>query len=121
MGKIEVLEKIFGHDKFRNFQEEAVDAIMDGKDLLMILPTGGGKSLCYQLPSLLMGGVTIVVSPLIALMQDQVRGLSENGIEARTINSDMSEEERQVVMMELGRGIIKLYMLLLRDLVVCTL
>jgi len=106
--KSEVLEKVFGHNAFRTFQEEAVDAIVDGKDLLMILPTGGGKSLCYQLPSLLMDGVTVVVSPLIALMQDQVRGLSENGIEARTINSDMSEEERQVVFMELKRGVVKL-------------
>jgi ATP-dependent DNA helicase RecQ len=109
MQKYETLEKIFGHDKFRTFQEEAVDAIVDGKDLLMILPTGGGKSLCYQLPSLLMGGVTIVVSPLIALMQDQVRGLSENGIEARTIHSDMSDDARQRVFTELKRGgIVKL-------------
>ena len=108
MEKLEILEKIFGHNAFRTFQEDAVDAIVEGRDLLMILPTGGGKSLCYQLPSLLMDGVTVVVSPLIALMQDQVRGLSENGIEARTIHSDMSEEERQVVFMELKRGIVKL-------------
>ena len=108
MEKYEILDKIFGHSSFRTFQEEAVDAIVDGKDLLMILPTGGGKSLCYQLPSLLMSGVTVVVSPLIALMQDQVRGLSENSIEARTINSDMSEKERDVVFMELTRGLVKL-------------
>ncbi len=108
MEKYEILDKIFGHSSFRTFQEEAVDAIVGGRDLLMILPTGGGKSLCYQLPSLLMEGVTIVVSPLIALMQDQVRGLSENGIEARTINSDMSEKERDRVFMELARGVVKL-------------
>ena len=68
MQKEETLKKVFGFDRFRPFQEEAVDTILSGRDLLMILPTGGGKSLCYQLPSLLMQGVTVVVSPLIALM-----------------------------------------------------
>lgn len=108
MQKYEILEKIFGHSTFRDFQEEAVDAVVSGRDLLMILPTGGGKSLCYQLPSLLMEGVSVVVSPLIALMQDQVRGLSENGIEARTIHSDMTQEERVKVFHELKEGIVKL-------------
>ena len=108
MQKLEVLEKVFGFNSFRSFQEDAIDAILAKKDLLMILPTGGGKSLCYQLPSLLMEGVTIVVSPLIALMQDQVRGLNENGIRAATINSDMSDEERQEVFKGLKEGSIKL-------------
>ena len=108
MQKLEVLEKVFGFNSFRSFQEEAIDAIMQQKDLLMILPTGGGKSLCYQLPSLMMDGVTVVVSPLIALMQDQVRGLNENGIRAATINSDMSEEERQEVFSGLKEESIKL-------------
>jgi ATP-dependent DNA helicase RecQ len=108
MQKFEVLEKVFGFNSFRSFQEEAIDAIMKRKDLLMILPTGGGKSLCYQLPSLLMGGVTVVISPLIALMQDQVRGLNENGIRAATINSDMSDEERHEVFSALKEGSIKL-------------
>ncbi|MCH9814228.1 MAG: DNA helicase RecQ [Epsilonproteobacteria bacterium] len=108
MKKHEILEKIFGHSAFRQFQEEAVDAIVSGQDLLMILPTGGGKSLCYQLPALMMDGVSIVVSPLIALMQDQVRGLSENGIEARTIHSDMTQEERVKVFQELKSGSVKL-------------
>jgi len=108
MSKIEVLEKVFGFDRFRSFQEEAVDAVLSGRDLLMILPTGGGKSLCYQLPSLMMDGVTVVVSPLIALMQDQVRGLNENGIRAATINSDMSDEERSSVFTGLKAGEIKL-------------
>ena len=108
MQKIELLEKVFGFNTFRSFQEEAIDAVLDGKDLLMILPTGGGKSLCYQLPSLMMEGVTVVVSPLIALMQDQVRGLNENGIRAATINSDMSDEERQDVFQSLKEGDIKL-------------
>ncbi len=108
MEKYSLLESIFGYKKFRNFQEESIDALLDGRDVLTILPTGGGKSLCYQLPSLMMDGVTVVISPLIALMQDQVRGLSENGIEARTINSDMSEEERIEVFESLKNGTIKL-------------
>jgi len=108
MSKIEILEKVFGFDRFRSLQEEAVDAVLAGRDLLMILPTGGGKSLCYQLPSLMMDGVTVVVSPLIALMQDQVRGLNENGIRAATINSDMSDEERSSVFAGLKAGEIKL-------------
>ncbi len=108
MQKLEVLEKVFGFNSFRSFQEEAVDGILAKKDLLMILPTGGGKSLCYQLPSLLMDGVTVVISPLIALMQDQVRGLNENGIKAATINSDMSDDERHEVFTGLKEGSIKL-------------
>jgi ATP-dependent DNA helicase RecQ len=108
MEKYEILEKVFGHKSFRTFQEEAVDTIVKGRDLLMILPTGGGKSLCYQLPSMLMYGVTVVISPLIALMQDQVRGLSENGIQARTIHSDMSEDEKIDVFTDLKKNRIKL-------------
>ncbi len=108
MNKFEVLEKVFGFNTFRSLQEEAIDAILNGRDLSMILPTGGGKSLCYQLPSLLMDGVTVVVSPLIALMQDQVRGLNENAISAATINSDMSEDERKYVFEALKDKKIKL-------------
>ena len=69
--KYQILKDIFGHDKFRSFQEEVVDCILAKQDVLTILPTGGGKSLCYQLPTLLMNGTTVVISPLIALMQDQ--------------------------------------------------
>lgn len=70
--KYEILNKTFGHSSFRNFQEEAIDSILEKKDLLTIIPTGAGKSLCYQLPSLILKGLTVVISPLIALMQDQV-------------------------------------------------
>jgi len=108
MEKYKVLDNVFGYKKFRSFQEESIDALLAGKDVLTILPTGGGKSLCYQLPSLMMDGVSVVISPLIALMQDQVRGLSENGIEAVTINSDMSEEERQEVFLKLRNAEVKL-------------
>ncbi len=108
MEKYKVLEDVFGYKKFRSFQEESIDALLSGRDVLTILPTGGGKSLCYQLPALMMDGVSVVISPLIALMQDQVRGLSENGIEAVTINSDMSEEQRQEVFLKLRNGEVKL-------------
>ncbi|HFU74297.1 MAG TPA: ATP-dependent DNA helicase RecQ, partial [Helicobacteraceae bacterium] len=85
--KYKVLQHYFGHEQFRPLQEEAVDTILSGQDLLMILPTGGGKSLCYQLPSLMMSGTTVVISPLLALMHDQVMALQANGINAQMISS----------------------------------
>jgi ATP-dependent DNA helicase RecQ len=95
--KYEILKSVFGHDRFRSFQEEAVDTILRQKDLLMILPTGGGKSLCYQLPSLMMPGVTVVVSPLLALMHDQVLALKANGIKAEMISSMQTNEQLDLV------------------------
>ncbi len=106
--KYEILKTVFGHDKFRSFQEEAVDSILHQKDVLMILPTGGGKSLCYQLPSLMMPGVTIVVSPLLALMHDQVMALKANGIKAEMISSMQSHEEIDLVRYDLLNGTLKL-------------
>ncbi len=103
-----LLKTVFGHDKFRAFQKEAVDAILNKKDLITILPTGGGKSLCYQLPSLVMDGVTIVISPLIALMQDQVSALKNNNIKAEMINSSLEFEEIQKIVSRLRAGDIKL-------------
>ena len=87
MKKLETLQNYFGHDVFRPLQEDVVDAVLGGKDVLMILPTGGGKSLCYQLPTLLMEGVTVVVSPLLALMHDQVMALRANGISVAMLSS----------------------------------
>ena len=106
--KYEILKSVFGHDAFRSFQEEAVDAILHQKDLLMILPTGGGKSLCYQLPSLMMPGVTVVVSPLLALMHDQVMALKANGIKAEMISSMQSNEELDLIRYDLLKGELKL-------------
>ena len=108
MDKFKILKDYFGHDSFRELQEEAVDAILSGQDLLMILPTGGGKSLCYQLPTMLMGGITVVISPLLALMHDQVVALKANGINAAMINSMLSIEEIKEVESELLNGKIKL-------------
>ncbi len=106
--KYEILKSVFGHVKFRSFQEEAVDAILHQKDLLLILPTGGGKSLCYQLPSLMMPGVTVVVSPLLALMHDQVMALKANGVKAEMISSMQSGEEIDLVRYALLNGELKL-------------
>lgn len=106
--KLETLQKVFGHKDFRPYQEEAVDALMHGRDLLTILPTGGGKSLIFQLPSLLMDGVTIVVSPLIALMQDQVTALKELGIEAQMISSAGTPQETAKTFDDLLSGKVKI-------------
>lgn len=78
----ELLRSVFGFDNFRPGQEAIVDAVNAGEDVLAIMPTGGGKSLCFQLPALCRDGVTVVISPLIALMRDQVRALREAGVEA---------------------------------------
>ena len=91
--KYKALKDHFGHNSFRELQEDGVDAILSGRDLLMILPTGGGKSLVYQLPTLLMDGISIVISPLIALMQDQVSSLRAQGISADMISSAQSTQE----------------------------
>ena len=81
-GAAALLNTVFGFDSFRPGQEEIVDAVTDGRNVLAIMPTGGGKSLCFQLPALVRDGLTVVISPLIALMRDQVRGLKEVGVAA---------------------------------------
>lgn len=88
--KLSVLKDYFGHDSFRDGQEQIVDALLDGRDALCIMPTGAGKSMCYQIPALLFDGVTIVVSPLISLMKDQVGPLVQSGVSAAYINSSLS-------------------------------
>lgn len=108
MQKKKILKDYFGHDNFRPLQEDVVDAILGNKDVLMILPTGGGKSLCYQLPSLLMDGVTVVVSPLLALMHDQVVSLKANGIKAAMLSSMQELDEIRQTEAELRIGKIKL-------------
>lgn len=88
--KLSVLKDYFGHDSFRDGQEQIVDALLDGRDALCIMPTGAGKSMCYQIPALLFDGVTVVVSPLISLMKDQVGSLVQSGVPAAYINSSLS-------------------------------
>ena len=102
------LKQRFGFDTFRPGQQEIVRDILRGRDVLAIMPTGGGKSLCFQLPALMRDGVCIVISPLIALMQDQVRLLQDNGIEATYINSSLDRAEVSRRLARLGRGELKL-------------
>lgn len=95
--KYSVLERYFGYTSFLPHQEAIIDAVLAGRDVLAVMATGGGKSLCYQLPALIFGGLTVVVSPLIALMKDQVDGLRANGIPAATINSSLGYGEQRII------------------------
>lgn len=104
----DLLNRVFGLHSFRGFQSEVIETLADGRDALVLMPTGGGKSLCYQIPALLRDGVAIVVSPLIALMADQVAGLDELGIPAAFLNSALSREEQREVQRRLAAGTIKL-------------
>jgi ATP-dependent DNA helicase RecQ len=103
-----ILSSVFGFSDFRPGQEEIVEALRAGRDILAIMPTGGGKSLCYQLPALCRNGVTVVISPLIALMRDQVRALREAGVEAGALTSGNTEEETAAVHAALDQGRMKL-------------
>lgn len=89
--KFTALKNIFGYDTFREGQETLVDSVISGRDVLGIMPTGAGKSICFQLPALLFSGITIVVSPLISLMKDQVAALNQLGVHAAYINSSLTE------------------------------
>src|SRR5207237_5254517 len=100
----QALQQHFGYDAFRKGQEEVVRSVLSGRPTIAILPTGGGKSLCYQLPALLLEGTTIVVSPLLALMKDQVDALRARGIAATFVNSSLSDGERQERQAALRRG-----------------
>ena len=102
--KLEVLGRYFGYTEFRGAQEELIDAVLDRRDVLGIMPTGGGKSLCYQIPALLLPGITLVISPLISLMQDQVLALKTVGIPAAYLNSSLSMEQRSLVLRNLRQG-----------------
>jgi ATP-dependent DNA helicase RecQ len=103
-----VLEDVFGYSEFRGQQQPIIEATLQGRDSLVIMPTGGGKSLCYQIPALLKEGTGLIVSPLIALMQDQVTALRELGIAAEFLNSSQSPEESREVMSRLRQGKLQL-------------
>jgi ATP-dependent DNA helicase RecQ len=90
---IENLKQYFGYDAFRNGQEALIDDILAGKDVLGIMPTGAGKSVCFQIPALMMSGITLIISPLISLMKDQVTALTQSGIAAAFINSSLNERQ----------------------------
>lgn len=108
MTKIEVLQKYFGHSSFRNGQEELIDNILGGRDVLGVMPTGAGKSMCYQIPAMLLDGTVIVISPLISLMRDQVDALVQNGISAACINSTQDSASSYAVYRKAAAGEYKL-------------
>jgi ATP-dependent DNA helicase RecQ len=98
------LAEVFGYHEFRPHQAEIIEAVLSRRDAFVLMPTGGGKSLCYQLPALHLDGVTVVVSPLIALMKDQVDALRGNGVAAAYLNSSLSAEESRDVLGALRAG-----------------
>ncbi|WP_378174460.1 DNA helicase RecQ [Aquimarina sp. SS2-1] len=105
---LHTLKEYFGYDSFRPLQQDIINSIFEGNDNLVIMPTGGGKSICYQLPALLLEGITLVISPLIALMKDQVDGLLANGVQAAFVNSSQNEKEQQEIYQRILNKEIKL-------------
>lgn len=104
----EVLAKVFGYTEFRAGQAEVIAAVQAGRDALVLMPTGGGKSLCYQLPAIASDGLTVVVSPLISLMQDQVEALQAMGVAAAALHNGLAPEQAQQTMAELAQHRIRL-------------
>lgn len=108
MDKIELLKSYWGYSTFRNAQEKIIDNILQGNDVLCVMPTGAGKSVCYQLPALMLKGVTIVVSPLISLMIDQVKALVSMGIKAAYLNSNLTPQQQVLAIKRAGQGAYKI-------------
>lgn len=108
MDKFETLAHYFGYQSFRDGQEELIDKILSGSDVLGIMPTGAGKSICYQVPALMMEGITIVISPLISLMKDQVNALVQSGVSAAFINSTLTPRQSELALYRAANGIYKI-------------
>jgi ATP-dependent DNA helicase RecQ len=104
----QILSDVFGYSAFRGLQEDVVNHIISGNDALVLMPTGGGKSLCYQIPALCLDGLTVVISPLIALMQDQISALNHLGIAAESLNSNMDWDRTKKVMDSIRSGRLKI-------------
>lgn len=105
---LDILNSVFGYNEFRHLQENIIQTVLKKQDCLVLMPTGGGKSICYQLPAILMKGTAIVVSPLISLMKDQVEALKSNGVSTAALNSSNSETENELIRQLCRRGEIKL-------------
>ena len=108
MDKVELLKTYWGYSEFKGSQEKVIENIIDGKDVLCVMPTGAGKSVCYQLPALMLGGVTIVISPLISLMIDQVKALVNMGIKAAYINSTLTLKQQSLAIERALNGAYKI-------------
>ena len=104
MDKYQLLSHFFGYSQFRAGQEVLIDGVLSGRDVFGIMPTGGGKSVCYQIPALLLPGITLVISPLISLMRDQVMALKTAGVPAAYINSTLNSAQMQAVYRNLLAG-----------------
>ncbi len=104
----EVLKTLFGYDEFRSGQKSIVDSILSGRDTFAVMPTGAGKSICYQIPAMLLPGITLVISPLISLMQDQVKALNDAGILAAFINSSLTVSDFYETVREVRKGVYKI-------------
>ncbi|MFM8442522.1 MAG: RecQ family ATP-dependent DNA helicase, partial [Methylococcus sp.] len=100
----EILQQVFGYGAFRGLQASIIETLITGQDALVLMPTGGGKSLCYQIPALIRPGAGIVISPLIALMQDQVEALRQAGVKAAFLNSTLSPEQQRDIEQQLLAG-----------------
>jgi len=105
---LQLLKSVYGYDSFRPLQKEVIDHVLSGNDALVLMPTGGGKSICFQIPALLLDGVTIVVSPLISLMKDQVDALQSNGIAAEALNSSYEDYEKRSIRERCQTGELKI-------------
>ena len=106
--KLEALKSFFGYDSFRDGQEEIIDAVLSGRDVMAVMPTGAGKSICYQLPALMSEGVTIVISPLISLMKDQVTSLVQSGVRAAFLNSSLTYAQMNRAESNMRQGMYKI-------------
>ena len=106
--KFSVLKQYYGYDSFRSGQEPVIDHILAGKDVLAVMPTGAGKSICYQIPAVLMPGITLVISPLISLMKDQVGALNQNGIRAAYLNSSLTPRQFSLALQNAKNGVYKI-------------
>ena len=102
------LSEVFGYDSFRPGQESVVAAILQGRDVMAVMPTGAGKSLCYQIPALVLDGITLVVSPLISLMRDQVSSLLQNGVRAAYLNSSLTSRQYSLALDNARRGVYRI-------------
>lgn len=108
MTKLELLKFYYGHEQFRSGQEEIIDSLLQGRDALCVMPTGAGKSVCYQIPALMLDGITLVVSPLISLMKDQVSALTQSGVKAAYINSSLTPGQYDKVISLMTQGVYKI-------------